>query len=73
MGGLFKSPKPVPVVQPPPPAPPPPMPDQTSAPVLEAQRKAAEKIMQRAGRHSTILSAENDARDERLGGGAVRY
>lgn len=51
MGGMFKTPK---MPEPKPPAP---MPDPDSPAVLEAKRKAAGAIMNRAGRSSTILTA----------------
>ncbi|MDB5600748.1 MAG: hypothetical protein JWN71_2792 [Xanthobacteraceae bacterium] len=56
MGSLFK-PK---VIAPPPapePTPPAPMPDTSSPGVLEANRRAQQQIMARAGRSSTILTA----------------
>ena len=56
MGSLFR-PK---VVAPPPApesAPPAPMPDTSSPGVVEANRRAQQQIMARAGRSSTILTA----------------
>ena len=60
MGSLFR-PK---VVAPPPapePAPPAPMPDTSSPGVLEANRRAQQQIMARAGRSSTILTAPENS------------
>lgn len=45
---------------PPTPTPAAPMPDPQSPGILEARKKSAESIMSRAGRASTILSAENN-------------
>lgn len=42
------------------PKPPAPMPDDQSAGVLEAKRNAAQKILSRAGRQSTILTSPDN-------------
>jgi hypothetical protein len=61
MGSLFKPkvvvPPPAPVPEPTPPAP---MPDTSSPGVMEANRRAQQQIMARAGRSSTILTAPDN-------------
>lgn len=60
----FFAPKPTVVQQAAPtPKPPAPMPDEGSAGVREARRKAQMDIMGRAGRQSTILTAPKDRGD----------
>ena len=62
MSGIFSSPQTT-VQQAPTPKPPAPMPDQDSAQVREARRRAQVDIMGRAGRQSTILTAPKDRGD----------
>lgn len=59
MSGLFSRPMPAPTPLPPPPEvkPPAPIPDQNSPAAMEANRREQQKIMGRAGRSSTILTA----------------